>query len=98
MWSVSVAVTSSSASAAGAYGLDIDQMAGRIRGNTITRCDGEPIPRRTQPIRQRRRTDIRAFHLLSPQPSARRATTEIEGGGGRNRWPALIKGGRCLSS
>ena len=44
-------------------------MAGRIRGNTIPRCDGEPTPRRTQPIRQRRRTDIRTLHLLSASPT-----------------------------
>jgi len=43
----------------------IPQAAGRIRGNTIARCAEGASPRRTQPIRQRRRTDIRTLHLLS---------------------------------
>src|ERR1700744_5908938 len=50
--------------------------AGRPRGSTIARGDSDPRPRRTQLIRQRRRTDIRTLHLLAGLRLAARGQTE----------------------
>jgi hypothetical protein len=66
----------------------IDQTAGRSPGNTIAPCAGEPSPRRTQPIRQRRRTDIRKLHLLSGTTTRLRGESKrvVEAGAANNAF------------
>ena len=71
----------------------IPQAAGRSRGNTIALCAGEPSPRRTQPIRQRRRTDIRTLTSSPGQPRGSESGEKWWWRPGRQR--ALTKGGRC---
>ena len=72
----------------------IPQAAGRTRGNTIVLCAGEPTPRRTQPIRQRRRTDIRTLTSSPDNNAAQRAHEKWRWRPGTANC-AFAKGGRC---
>ena len=66
-----------------------DQATGRIRGNTMARCADDASPRRTQPIRQRRRTDIRAAPPFRDHHAVRELSENS--GGCRDRKQAFAK-------